>query len=208
MATRFPGMDPFLEGQRWEGFHVRCMAVISDVLVPQVRPRYVVEVEERVYVEVFLTLRDRQTAAVVTVIEILSPDNKRPGGTGRGQYLTKRDTVLQSSANLVELDLLRGGARLPTVEPLPPGDYYTFVSRAPQWPEVEVYAWFLPDPLPGLPIPLKEGDPDACLDLEAVFTSVYDRAGYDYSLDYTRPIEPPLSEEAAAWVGQVLELGS
>jgi len=39
MVTRFPGMDPFLEGQRWEGFHVRCMAVISHVLVPQVRPR-------------------------------------------------------------------------------------------------------------------------------------------------------------------------
>jgi Protein of unknown function (DUF4058) len=41
MPTRFPGMDPFLEGQRWEGFHVRCVAAISDALVPQVRPRWI-----------------------------------------------------------------------------------------------------------------------------------------------------------------------
>jgi Protein of unknown function (DUF4058) len=47
-----------------------------------------------------------------------------------------------------------------------------------------------------------DGDNDAWLDLQAIFTTVYDRAGYDYSLDYRRPVEPPLSDAEAAWVSQ------
>ena len=42
------------------------------------------------------------------------------------------------------------------------------------------------------------------LDLQAVFTTAYDRAGYDYSLDYRRPVEPPLSDADTAWAQQVL----
>ena len=32
------------------------------------------------------------------------------------------------------------------------------------------------------PIPLTDGDPDVSLDLQTVFTTTYDRAGYDYAL--------------------------
>ena len=46
---------------------------------------------------------------VVTVLETLSPANKRPGGDGRREYLKKREEVLQSPSHLVEIDLLRGG---------------------------------------------------------------------------------------------------
>jgi hypothetical protein len=53
-------------------------------------------------------------------------------------------------------------------------------------------------------VPLAENDPEATLDLQAVFSTVYDRAGYDYSLNYRRPIEPPLSETDAAWVRERL----
>ena len=52
--------------------------------------------------------------------------------------------------------------------------------------------------------PLAGDDPDALLDLQAAFTTVYDRSGYDYSLDYRRPVEPPLSEADAAWVQERL----
>jgi len=37
-----------------------------------------------------------------------------------------------------------------------------------------------------------------------VFTSTYDRAGYDYSLDYTRPIRPPLPQRDASWAAGIL----
>ena len=153
--------------------------------------------------ESFLTLRDRQTMHVVTVIELLSPANKRPGGDGRREYLSKRESVLGSTTHLVELDLLREGERLPTVEPLPPGDYYAFVCRQRRY-QAEVYGWTLRDRLPTIPIPLAGDDPDVRIDLAEVFTSTYDRAGYDYSLDYTRPIQPPLSEPDARWAQAVL----
>ena len=126
------------------------------------------------------------------------------GGDGRREYLEKRQAVLRSGTQLVELDLLRGGERLPTVEPLPAGDYYAFVSRVPHRPRVAAYAWTLRDPLPTIPVPLAGADPEVELDLQAVFNTVYDRTGYDYSLDYQRAAEPPLAESDVAWVQQVL----
>jgi hypothetical protein len=154
--------------------------------------------------EAFLTVRERADMTVVTVIEVLSPTNKRAHSDGRREYLRKRGHVLLRPAHLVELDLLRGGERLPTREPLPTGDYYALVCRQPRRPIAEVYAWTLHDPLPRLSIPLAEEDDELVLDLQAVFTAVYHRALYAYSLDYRGPIEPTLSEADAAWAQQVL----
>lgn len=209
MPSPFPGMDPFIEGQVWEDFHHRFIDEIAVAITPSLRPRYVARVTLTLPIPVemrraFLTIRDRDNLQVVAEIELLSPWNKRPGSDGVREYARKRETVLRSSAHLVELDLLRGGQRLETLEKLPAGDYYALVSRERRRPKVEVYAWSLRQPLPTVPIPLAGSDPDVPLDLQAVFTSVYDRAGYDYSLDYTRPVEPPLSEEDAAWAREVL----
>jgi len=148
----------------------------------------------------FFTVREREAREVVTTIEVLSPVNNRSASRGRRKYLRKREAVLQSASDLIELDLLRGGRRLPMREPLPPGDYYAFVSREWQRPQVEVYAWPLSHALPSVPVPLTGGDADVTLDLQAIFTTVYDRAGYDYSLDYRRPVEPSLSDPEAGWV--------
>jgi len=154
--------------------------------------------------EAFLTIRERESMAVVTIIEVLSPGNKRPSSDGRREYLSKRESVLQSAIHLVELDLLRGGECLPTIELLPPADYYVFVCRAERRPKAEVYGWLLRQRLPTIPIPLAEADPDVTLDLQSIVNTVYDRAGYDYSLDYHRHFEPPLSDADAIWVQQLL----
>lgn len=154
--------------------------------------------------EAFLTIRERADMAVITVIEVLSPTNKRVRTAGRRDYLKKRGRVLLSPAHLVEIDLLRGGERLPTREPLPSGDYYALICRQPHRPVVEVYSWRLRDPLPAIPIPLAEEDNDVVLNLQEVFSRVYDRALYAYSLDYRAPIEPPLGEADAAWIQELL----
>jgi hypothetical protein len=249
-------MDPFIEGQRWQDFHTRLITVVGEMLTPQVRPRYVVEVEEYVYLaregedpdrliepdlavvegrpeavasptrsgaatsaiapvvhtlpvsrrhrQVFLTIRNRESQNVVTVIELLSPWNKT-AGEGRNEYLVKRSNIFYTLAHLVELDLLRGGQRLPTREPLSPGDFYAFVCRTERLPQVEVYAWTLRDRLPPVPVPLAGDDPDVLLDLQAAFTTTYDRAGYDYALDYRRAVEPPLEASLADWARSVLQ---
>ena len=51
MAGPFPGMDPFIEDQQWGDFHTSLIVEIRSALAPRVAPRYVVEVEERVYLE-------------------------------------------------------------------------------------------------------------------------------------------------------------
>jgi len=144
--------------------------------------------------ETYLVVRDRETMQVVTVIELLSPANKRRNGDGRREYLTKRVEILSSPTHLVELDLLRGGVRLPVVGSLPPGDFYAIVSRANRRPRCEVYAWTLRDKLPPIPIPLKRGDADAVVPLQEVFDTVYQRARYDLSVRYDATLDPPLNE--------------
>jgi len=241
-------MDPFIESQKWEDFHGSFVGMLREVLVPRVRPQYMVDVERYVYVtreeeevvriiapdasiadtglgwressatastatlqpvkhrvplprrrQAYLVIRTRRNQTVVTVIELLSPWNKAPEA-GVAEYLAKRANVLHSTANLVELDLLRAGERLPTVEPLQDGDFYAFVSRPRLRPELDVYAWTLRDPLPTLPIPLAQDDADVPLDLQAAFTTTYDRAGYDYSLDYGAEVQPVLPTEDAPWL--------
>ena len=47
---------------------------------------------------------------IVTAIEVMSPDNKRPG-PGREFFLRKRAELSRAGAHLVEIDLLRDGER-------------------------------------------------------------------------------------------------
>ena len=153
--------------------------------------------------ELFLELRLRDGGRLVTVIEVLSPTNKRPGADGYREYRAKRDAVLLSDAHLVEIDLLRGGERLPMVDPLPAADYYAIVSHAARRPECSVWFWGLRDPLPRVRIPLLDPDPKVEIDLLRVFTSAYDRAGYAYSLRYDLEVAPPLDAADAQWAREL-----
>jgi hypothetical protein len=149
-------------------------------------------------------LRDRQTLRIVTLIELLSPTNKRPGSEGREQYLDKREEILQSRTNLVELDLLRGGQRLPMQTELPPGDYYALVRRGWRRHRAAVYAWTLRQKMPPIPIPLQKDEPEPTLDLQAALDLSYDRAAYQDSLDYSQSLQPPARAEDADWLKEVL----
>ena len=60
----------------------------------------------------YLEVRDRQSRELVTVIELLSPSNKR-AGEDRENYLAKRRELLRSPAHLVEIDLLRVDSHAP-----------------------------------------------------------------------------------------------
>jgi hypothetical protein len=47
MPSPFPGMDPYLEGSRWLGFHTQLCAEIARQLAPRLRPKYVALTNER-----------------------------------------------------------------------------------------------------------------------------------------------------------------
>ena len=205
MPSPFPGMDPFIEEQEWEDFKLTFKATISEVLGAAIDPRYVVRIchrscaeSSRERRETFLVIREIPTMEIATVIETLSPANKRASSDGREQYLAKRQEILQSRTNLVELDFLRGGKRLPVVG-LPPGDYFALVSRGHRRPRTDVFHWTPRQSLPTISIPHKPGEPEVPLDLQQVFTTVYDRARYQLSLNYTAKPSLPLNESDAKW---------
>jgi hypothetical protein len=164
---------------------------------------YVLEtVMERKVPHTWVEIRDTAGRMLVMTIEILSPWNKR--GLGREEYLEKRRGLLRSTSHLVEIDLLRRGKRLPTKESLPPASYYVFVSRANEHPKVHVWPIALDHPLPTFGVPLLAGDADVALDLNACVQNVYDLAGFDLILDYSKPPAVPLQPDQADWAAQRL----
>ena len=154
--------------------------------------------------ETYLEVRGVEEGEVVTVIEVLSPANKRPG-EGRRLYLQKRTSVLSTLTTLVEIDLLRSGERMTIVGAWPRSDYAILWSRSWQRPRAHLLPFDLRDPIPGFAIPLRKGEEEPPLDLGAVLAGLYDRAGYDLRVDYRRPAEPPLAEADAAWARTRLE---
>lgn len=152
----------------------------------------------------FVEIRDRRDRQVVTVIELLSPSNKR-NGADREQYLAKRRQLCASNVHLVEIDLLRGGSRLP-LEDLPDCDYCILVSRAEERPQAGIWPLRLRERLPVIPIPLRAPDADARLDLQEALNHLYDAAGYEDYI-YTGSPHPPLHPDDAAWTRQFLPSG-
>src|SRR5688500_2339479 len=148
----------------------------------------------------WLAIRDKTGRDVLTVIELLSATNKMEH---RERYEEKRLALVESGVNLVEIDLLRGGEHLP-MEGLPACDYCVMVSRGGSR-RVAVWPISMRDPLPKVPVPLREPDPDVVLDLQAMLHDLYDEASYgrDMSL-YADPPDPPLSAEDQAWAEELL----
>jgi hypothetical protein len=248
-------MDPYLaDPSLWPDVHASLIAYIREALQPQIRPKYVARIGERIelaelhkgyipdvlivqpprepartsdqgrlmvadepatygfldeerrvpYIEIIF----RETGDVVTVIEVLSPANKV--GDGRERYLQKQADLLTSQANLVELDLLGAGrsttlARTANITTPPDWRYVVSVNRAQRRSRLEVYAFSLRERLPRCRIPLRPADPDAVLDLPAVFARCYEVGGYDLLVDYTQPPPLELSETELAWARERIQ---
>lgn len=150
-------------------------------------------------------IRDRRNRQVVTAIEVLSPSNKAPG-SDRQDYMAKRRQLLSHMTNLVEIDLRRGGIR-PSPPDLPPCDYYVLVSRHEQRPKVDFWPLGLRLPLPKIPIPLLNPDPDALLDLQAILHRAYDAAEYGKYI-YNETPEPPLSSDDESWARAIVPVSN
>jgi hypothetical protein len=158
--------------------------------------------------ETYIEIARRADRQLITVIELLSPSNKETPGAA--VYRAKRTAILNHYVHLVEIDLLLRGARLRMRQPLPPGGYYAYVSRAESRPKADVYAWGVRSPLPVIPVPLMAPDPDYHVDLGALFRQTYETVHYsrelsctgeppyflrpadrDWARDLVRPTEPP-----------------
>jgi hypothetical protein len=144
---------------------------------------------------------------VITVIEVLSPSNKVPAD-GREAYRKKQREYISGGVNLVEVDLIRDGRFVLAVpmEKIPPSRraaYMACVRRSTDPTRAEVYPAPLRERLPVVPIPLRPSDRDASLDLQDLVDTCYARGRYE-SIDYTRPLDPPLDDDDDEWAAKLL----
>ncbi len=152
-----------------------------------------------------LEIRTADEERIVTVIELLSRVNKRPSHEAYRAYREKRRQLLNSDTNLLEIDLLRGGERIELADPLPDAPYFIFLSRSKKYPRVGVWPLSLREPIPLLPVPLLEPDPDVPLDLNSSIQTIYNVSRYQRSIDYHKPPPAPRFTDAdAAWLDEFL----
>lgn len=149
-----------------------------------------------------IEIRDVAERRLVTVIEILSPVNKR--GKGAREYAQRRLEIMHTSTHLLEIDLLGQGRRIQLLREPPRAPYYVYLSRTERRPYTQVWAVKLQQPLPVVPVPLLPPDADVALDLQAAINACFDLVGYEQLLDYQA--EPPagLSEEEQYWATTVI----
>jgi hypothetical protein len=153
---------------------------------------------------VTIYIRHRETERIVTVIELLSPVNKRPG-EGRHAYVEKRNTFLETPVHLIEIDLLRKWPRMPLEGRLPGSHYLAVVCDMYERPNCGVWPISVRQPLPNLPIPLLRPDLPVILNIGQALKTAYARAHYDLRIDYRLPCDPPLAPLDTEWAAVLID---
>ncbi len=152
----------------------------------------------------YIKVEDVRAKRVVTVLELLSPSNKK-SGNDRSLYLERRSGYLASPVSFVEIDLLRGGRRPPLGKRQPDvSDYYVMVSRSWDFPIADFWTFGIRDPLPEVPVPVTRELGDTPLNLRRCVDRAYDEGRYADGLPYGEPLKPRPRDEDAAWVRDVL----
>lgn len=168
----------------------------------------VIDLPDEPETQTFVEIRDTTTdGRVVTVLEVLSASNKRPGDS-QEQYLRKQVELLQGGVSLVEIDLLRQGDWIVAVprealEPRLQTPYRVVVRRGWRPRQADYYPIALAQRLPRVQVPLRPTDADVPLDLQSLVDQCYADGGYD-DIDYAAEPEPPLSGAAGRWAVQLL----
>ena len=134
-------------------------------------PTFLVDIPDRQ--QRVVTLRDADNN-LVTTMEILSPANKTIAGLVTFDY--KQQLLAKQNVNLVEIDLLRNGHRRLKDEKLARADYVMSVLRSGS-ETAEVWTTSPGQPLPTIPIPLREPDQPVALPLEQIMQEFLTKSG-------------------------------
>ncbi len=166
----------------------------------------VLEVEVPMKEEVdenYLEVREVKTGKLITVIELLSPVNKSHP-EGREEYIEKRNQILGTRTNLVEIDLLRSGQPMMVFGAESTSHYRILVSPGWRRPRAQLYPFTLREPIPAFPLPLLPKEEQPLVPLNELLHKLYQRARFDLRLDYSAPPTPPLAPEDAQWAQSLL----
>ena len=143
---------------------------------------------------------------LVSVVEFVSPSNKV--GRGMRRFRRNRAELVASGVHFVEVDLVRDGdwRRLMSPHRAPPRAESTYRASVRLAGERAGYLYpiSLRQPLPDVPVPLRPGDPLTTLSLQQLLTDTYDDGRYGQTVDYARPLDPPLDADDAAFAADLL----
>ncbi len=222
MASPFPGMDPYLEDERWwPSFHHHFIHSVYQILLPGLVDRYRGRIQQRKYVsemplftsiireehvEEYIEISRRSDNKLITIIEMVTQTNK---GTQQGfeAYHQTRRMAKSLQANMVEIDLLLQGRYLidHSREGIPICHYAVMVTRSTHMDRHELYPGLLQKSLPRFKIPLASDDRDTVMDLQACFDRAYDSGNFEQKLDYSRDLKIPLSNEDKSFVDSLMK---
>lgn len=175
-------------------------AAPTDAGAVAIEAPYKLVVEADPIVERFVRVID-DVGQVVTVIEFVSPTNKREPGLG--EYRERRAELLAAGVHVVEVDLVRSGdwRGLMRPETCPAEAVSTYrVTVRPGGVRAGGYLFpiRLGEALPEVPIPLRPSDQPVRLPLQEMIEAVYADGRYDRTIDYSLEPEPPLTAEESA----------
>ncbi|MEA5465192.1 DUF4058 family protein [Leptothoe sp. PORK10 BA2] len=159
--------------------------------------------------EDYIEVVDHQIGTTVTIVEVLTPQRKRPG-RGRENYEQRCEAIFGGDTHFVEIDLLRAWEPISAYGPSDT-DYQVLVSRSDQRPKADLYTWQVNAPIPPLTLPLSrpqdgEGAQASCtVDLKQALIDSCAGSTYNFSINYERDPIPPLRPEAKLWLANLLE---
>jgi len=166
-------------------------------LEPVTLRAFIAEEHREGFVEIY---EDDPELRLVTTIEVLSPSNKAFGTEGWHRYQSKRYSALLGHVHLIEIDLLRGGRRPLMRDPWPNSPYALLVGRANQNLRCQVWPAYFDRALTAISVPLTPPDADILLGLQPLIDKVYELSGYARTIDYRKPLEPPLTAKEKTWL--------
>lgn len=178
----------------------------SSASVAELAPYRLIALVEPI-TERFIEIIDTGGERLVTIIEFVSPTNKR--GKGLEAFVQKRDEMLSGGINVVEIDLTRTGNWVELLRPhvCPPAAlsaYRAVIRVGGKSNAAYLHPFPLREPLPTIKIPLRHGENPAELPLGALLQQAYDNGRYGRTLDYKQSPTPPLEGEDAQWADQLL----
>ena len=151
----------------------------------------------------YLEIRSLQSSEVITVIEILSPVNKR--SSGRKKYENKRLEILSSQTNLIEIDLLHSGKPMSVMGYELKSHYRILVSNSSDRPQAQLYPFNLQQPIPTFLVPLQQEDEAIAISLRPLLDEIYELSGYDLDIDYSQDPVPKWPSADLQWIDQYLK---
>jgi hypothetical protein len=169
---------------------------------PFILRAFIEEEHRETFLEIYEAVQDQR---LVTSVEVLSPSNKKKDSEGRHLYLRKRQSHLLGDVNLIEIDLLRGGERMPMLDQWPDSPFTLMVAKARKPQLCRVWPAHFHKRLPVIPVPLLKPDAELKLDLQPLIDEIYLRYRYGPSIDYSQQLAPPLISEHKVWLDKLLK---